>query len=272
MKIYIDYIFLINFVFDFILLISISYLLKRNVKVLRIIIGSIIGGLSIFILFIRIPSLVFFFLKILSGILMVIVTFKYKDLKYTLNNFFYLMILSIILGGFLYLINIEVGYEHVGMIFYMNGENLNIFILMLFAILIMIIYVKKIKSYQNKINYYHKVIIYTEKSSIFLNGYIDTGNNLIDPYFNKPVLIVNPDINISSDRFIFVPFNTLNSKGMLKCFLIDKIYIDGVGYKYNCLVGKSFDKIKLSGIDIILNNKIMEEWYEKIIIIFKKFI
>ncbi len=259
MKVYLDYVFFINFIFNFILLLGTSVLLKRNIKIIRIIIGSIVGSFSIFLLFINISSFVLFILKMLSGFIMVIITFKYKDIKYSLNNFFYLIILSIIIGGFLYLINIEIGYEHVGMIFYKNGVNLNIYILIFFAILITVIYVKKMKQYKKNISYYHKVTVYTNNKKYFLNGYVDTGNNLFDPYFNKPVLIVNNNINIITKKFIFVPFNTLNSKGLLKCYFIDKIFIEGIGYKYNCLIGKNFDKFNLSGVDIILNKEIMEE-------------
>ena len=106
MKIYLDYVFFINFIFDFILLFKTKVLLKRNVKIKRIILGSFIGTFSIFILFISMPSFIFFLSKMFFGLIMVIITFKFKDIKYTLNNFFYLMILSIILGGFLYFLNI----------------------------------------------------------------------------------------------------------------------------------------------------------------------
>ena len=126
MKIYLDYVFFINFIFDFILLFTTKILLKRNV----IILGSFIGTFSIFILFISMPSFIFFLSKMFFGLIMVIITFKFKDIKYTLNNFFYLMILSIILGGFLYFLNIEAGYEHVGLIFYKTGKTLDIFILL----------------------------------------------------------------------------------------------------------------------------------------------
>ena len=51
----------------------------------------------------------------------------------------YLMILSIILGGFLYFLNIEAGYEHVGLIFYKTGKTLDIFILLLLSILVLLI-------------------------------------------------------------------------------------------------------------------------------------
>ena len=259
MKIYLDYVFFINFIFDFILLFTTKVLLKRNVKIKRIILGSFIGTFSIFILFISMPSFIFFLSKMFFGLIMVITTFKFKDIKYTLNNFFYLMILSIILGGFLYFLNIEAGYEHVGLIFYKTGKTLDIFILLLLSILFFIIFIKKIKKYKNKISCYKTVKIFLNNKTYLLNGYIDTGNNLVDPYFNKPILIINKNIDIFSKRFIFVPYNSLNNKGILKCFIIDKVFIEDIGYLKNVLIAKSNDKLSLSGVDIILNNKIMEE-------------
>lgn len=263
MKIYLDYVFFINFIFDFILLFTTKILLKRNVKITRIILGSFIGTFSIFILFISMPSFIFFLSKMFFGLIMVIITFKFKDIKYTLNNFFYLMILSIILGGFLYFLNIEAGYEHVGLIFYKTGKTLDIFILLLLSILFFIIFTKKIKKYKNKISCYKTVKIFLNNKTYLLNGYIDTGNNLVDPYFNKPILIINKNIDIFSKRFIFVPYNSLNNKGILKCFIIDKVFIEDIGYLKNVLIAKSNDKLSLSGVDIILNNKIMEELWKK---------
>ena len=51
MTIYIDYIFFINFLFDLILLYGINIILKRNTSRARLLLGSIFGGLTIFILF-----------------------------------------------------------------------------------------------------------------------------------------------------------------------------------------------------------------------------
>lgn len=261
MKVYIDYIFFINLVFDFLILMGINLILKRNTKFYRIILGSIIGSFSILILFFSMPNIIFTSLKIIFGIVMVIVTFSYKNVKYTLNNFLYLMIISVVLGGFLYMINIEVGYEHVGMVFIKNNDGLNMLILILISILVMIIYVKSNKKLKRHISSNYKVILYIKDKTYELNGFLDSGNDLCDPYLNRPILILNDNIKIdfSKCKFIFVPYKSLNKSGMLKCFIIDKIYIEQIGYKYNYLVGVSNDKISLSGVDIILNGKIMED-------------
>lgn len=258
MKIYLDYVFFINFLFDFILLLTISIILKRNIKLKRIIIGSIYGGINTFIMLLEISSLFYFILKMITGLLMIIITFKYKNIKYTITNYIYLLILSILLGGTLYLINIEIGYEHIGMLFFTNGKKVNSIILFIISIIIMIIYTKILKKYQKEINLYYKVDLYINNKKIKLNGYLDTGNKLSSPYNNKPISIINKDILKDIDNFIYIPYNTINGNSIMKCIKVDKIYISSIGYKYNVLIGISNDKFLLEGIDIILNMNLIK--------------
>ena len=131
MKIYLDYVFFLNFMFDFILLLCVKIILKRNVKIKRIFISSFIGALTIFTLFIKINSLELFVLKFLISIIMCLVAFSYKNVEYTIKNVSYLYMVSILLGGALYLINIEFSYNHSGLLFYHNGLIILIFVLYL---------------------------------------------------------------------------------------------------------------------------------------------
>lgn len=189
---------------------------------------------------------------------MVIVTFKFKDLKYTALNLLYLMILSIILGGFLYLINIEIGYDNVGMIFFANGKSINCFILILCSLLVVLIYTKVERNYKKNIDFNYEVNLYFNDTKLKLNGFIDTGNSLYDPYFNKPIMILNKGFNLDCEKFILVPFKTINETGLMKCYFIDKIYVKSIGYIKKCLVGISSEKFDISGVDIILHKDLWE--------------
>ena len=95
MKIYVDLIFFLNFMFDFILLITTNIVLKRKSSLKRITLGSLIGSLTIIVLFVPLTTLSLFILKILLSISIMLITFGYKDLKYTLTNLFYFYILFI---------------------------------------------------------------------------------------------------------------------------------------------------------------------------------
>lgn len=262
MKIYLDYVFLINFLFDFILLLGVSIVLKRNVSKFRIFLGSLFGAFSFFILFFNISSFVFFIFKLIFAIFMIIITFSYKDFRYTINNFVYLIILSILVGGFLYLIDVEIGYSHVGMIFFTNGERVNLFILIIASLITILIYVFYIRKYEINNGSRYKVNLYFNDKEYRLNGFLDTGNELM--YFNRPCLILNKNIDIGSGfDFVFIPFTTVSGTGVMKGVIVDKIYIDECGFFENVVVALSNDKFFLGGADIILNMKLLEGKNEK---------
>ena len=69
MKIYVDLVLFLNFFFDFLLLLATSLILRRNVNIKRILLGALIGSLSIFLLFVSINSFTLFLIKILISIL-----------------------------------------------------------------------------------------------------------------------------------------------------------------------------------------------------------
>ena len=74
MKVYIDIVFFTNFLFDFILLLSVKIILKRNMKIYRIILGALTGTLTLLMLFIRMNSLTLFLYKLVISIIMVLIT------------------------------------------------------------------------------------------------------------------------------------------------------------------------------------------------------
>ena len=86
MKIYLDLIWLINFLFDLILLFSVGIILRRNTSLKKIVLGALAGSLTIFVLFIEISSFTLFIIKIIISILMVLITFGYRDIRYIGRN------------------------------------------------------------------------------------------------------------------------------------------------------------------------------------------
>lgn len=258
MKIYLDLVLLLNFTFDFLLLMSVSLLLRRNVKIVRILLGALLGSLSIFFLFIKITSLQLFLLKLMVSILMVIITFNYRDLKYTLRNLLYLYMASIVLGGFLYFLNIEFSYKNNGLVFYHNGLSINFVFLIIFSPIILYIYIRQGIKLKNNYSNYFQVDICLNGKIIKCNGYLDTGNNLVDPIKKRPIILVNKNKIKINDNYILVPYQSSSNHSVLKCIKVDYINIKKLGIKKNVLVGIMEDKINIDGIDCLLNNKLLE--------------
>ena len=71
MSIYVDLVLFLNITMDFLLLLAVSVILKRNVKIYRIFLGALTGGISLIFLFISINNLTLFLFKIIISILMV---------------------------------------------------------------------------------------------------------------------------------------------------------------------------------------------------------
>lgn len=254
MKIYLDLLMTINFFFDFLLLLFVSLLLKRQVKINKIIHGAFIGGLSIIFLFMKLNSLELFLYKFIISILMILITFGYKNLKYTIANLGYLYIVSLFLGGALYFINNSMSYKHIGIIFYHNGLSINIFLILLLTPIIIYIYLLQCKKLKNNYNNYYNVQIYLNNQYIEGTGYMDSGNNLVDILTKKKIIFIDKrKIIFDINEFRFIPLHTVSGDDLIKCIKIDKVIINHHEYK-DILLG-IMDNINLDGIDIILNNK-----------------
>ena len=257
MTIYLDLVMILNFAIDFILLLTVSIILKRNVKLTRIMLGAFIGGLSILFLFFNINSFLLFIFKILISILMILTTFGYKTIKYTLVNILYLYMSSIILGGFLYLLNLEFSYKHIGMIFFNNGLSINFIFLIIFSPVILYIYIKQTKNLRyNYSNYYNIEIINKNKRYKYI-GYMDSGNVLVDTLTKKIVILIDKrKLLFNIKEFRLIPYMGVNGSNMIKVVKIDKLIFNDKEYS-NILLG-IMDKISLEGVDVILNRKLLE--------------
>lgn len=252
MKLYLDLIFLINIWFDFLLLMTVSILLKRNISIKRIILGSVFGGLTIFILFFKLNSVLLNLYKFLISVFMILITFSYKDFKYMISNLAYFYLISIILGGGLYLLS-DCLVSSNGLLLYRNNFSINYLVLIIASPIIVIFYVKQSLRLKDNFANYHKVDIFYKKKLYHLNGYLDTGNNLIDPYKRRKVILVNLNLKYDLNEVIYTPYESLNNQGVVKCLKPDKLYVDKKEFK-NYLIGLATDKFKIDGVDCILHN------------------
>ena len=247
MRIYIDLFFLFNTIMDIIIITSVSILLKRNTTYKRILISSLLGGISSLMLFTSINRLL---LELITIILMITIAFNYKNIRYFLTNILYTYILSILLGGLIYLFNSKVTLN----------IYLNYLVIIILSIEVMTLYIKENKKIKNTYNNYYKVDIYfKDKEKISLIGFLDTGNNLYDPYKKRPIILVDKKYQ-KEDKFILVPYHTINGEGLLKCIKPEKVYIEKIGYKTNLLVAFSSSPSTINGVEVILHKELMKGW------------
>ena len=240
MKIYIELIFIINFLLDFMILYGVKHLLKRKINNYRLVLGSLFGSFTILILFIKVSTIELFILKIILSIFIILISFGIKNIY---QNILYFYLISIIIGGFIYLFDLQ---------------NNKFYLLLLIFLTPIFLYLIIKELIQIKINYKDKyqVTIIINNKKYNLDGFIDTGNRLIDNISNKSIILTN--LNIKYKEVIYVPYKALNTEGIIPCIKPDKVIIEEKEFN-NYLIGLSKDKFNIKNIDCILPNKLKED-------------
>ena len=243
MIIYIDLLIILNFIYDFLILKVVGIVLKRNITNIRFIMSSLVGELSI-ILLLNSNYIILIISKLILAIIMNIIAFKFKGVKYLLINLSYFYMISIILGGFIYFLHI-------------NGVN---YIIIIFLIpLLLIIYIIQNNLRHNYNNYYDVIITYNNNHTIKVIGYLDTGNNIVDPISKKAVIILNKSMYKEKYKnYIYVNVKVLNNTTLIKCIKVKCVEINNHIIK-NVLIGIVDEKIRIDGVDCLLNNKLRKE-------------
>lgn len=241
MKIYFEFIFILNFLLDFMILYGTKRILKRKQSILRLIVGSLIGAFTTIFLFVKITSIRLFFLKIIISSFMIISSFGIKDF---FHNIFYFYLISIIVGGVIYLFDLR----DYSIFYYVSLIGLSLGVIAVFVF--------ELLSYKEKYQNKYLVTIYYQNKRYQLEGFIDTGNRLVSPIKKEAVILVNLSLDIK--RVIYVPYKALNTSGVIPCIRPDRIVINDHEFNH-CLVGISKDKFELNGMDCILPNIFKEE-------------
>ena len=250
--VYIELLLLEELVYNYVIVLIVSIILNRITNIKRILLSSIIGMFSIIVLFFNIPNIIIILVSLISSFLMSLIAFSYKDIIYTIKNIFYMYISTIFIGGFIYLINTN---------FFCNINNyiFKVIILILLAPIITYIYLKSITKLKNNYSNYYKIDIYIDEENIItVNSFLDTGNKLIDPYKNRPIILLKSSlIKNSQTKILLVPYKTVSNESLLKCIIPKKIYIHNIGYRNKLLIGL-VDEIGIEGADCILHQNLLE--------------
>ena len=253
MVVYIEVIMLINFIFDFCILLTTDITLKRHTKFKKLIISSLFGELSMLTLIIHLHGISQIIFKVFLSIILSFIAFGYKDIKYSLYNVVHLYFIGIILGGFITFLYNE---------FSINREySLKYVIILFLCPIVLYIYYRITKQFKTNYNNRYKVIIDYPYGHYEGVGYLDSGNKLISPFSNKPIILVEKEyIEYHKLKLLPVPYHALNHNGLVNCFKPDKLIINDKEYS-DILVGLSDDKFNIEGISILLNARMEGLWY-----------
>ena len=218
------------------------------------------GELSLLLLFVDMNNTLFLLFKTILSVLMIVICFGYRDLKYSSKNLLYFYLVSMLLGGSIEFLNNQFSYTHNGLVFTDNGLEISYFIVLIVSLYIYFKYMKSFNDLKNNYAYYYKCkIFFDDKQFIELNAFLDTGNKLYIPYLGKSIVLVDKDLltSVNIKNPIYVPYNSLNNHGLLECYKCLKLEINGLEFD-SFLLGVSTEKFFMDGIDCIINNSVME--------------
>lgn len=259
MTLYVDLLFIFNFLFDFIIFNSVNFILRRNIKYYRIIIVSLLGNVSLLLFYVINYHFIFILLKFIIAIVLNIICFGYKDIRYLIKNTVYFYLVGMLLGGIIYFFDMQFINSING--FIVNNTNLlKYFSVIIVSLILFYRYLSNLVLLRNNYSYYYKCYIYLDdENKLCVNAFLDTGNKLKDPYSNRNIVLINDELltNYLVKMPIFVPFNSLNNHGLLTCFKAKRIVIDGKESD-DFLIGISKDKMFIDGIDCIISTNLME--------------
>ena len=259
MKIYVDVVFFINFMYDLYLLMVVSFLLKVHIKLRRFLLGAFLGGLSIFLLFLPISDVLLFFLKIAISIVMILATFSYQNKTLFVKQLGFLYFASFCLGGLLYALNATWSYERQGFLFLQKDTSLNFYLILILGPILFFSYFKRIWNEKKKVALIHFLEFEAFGKKFEVEGYLDTGNQLHDPYRKRGVILLyEKEFTPPLEKTIWVPFKTAEGSGLLSCIVPQNLKVDGK-IKKNYLVGFTKSELNLQGRRCILPEQMREE-------------
>ncbi len=217
LEIYADVVFLINFFMDLLIFYITSKLLKKKIKILRLMLGSLFTALAyclfIFIGFLN-PFMNIFspFLIILSGAFIV---FPFSSVKGLFKTVLMCYIVSFATGGaamvLFYYFNIT---DILGTMIGISTTDISIKILIAasassFIIYKLIFYIYR-RFFSMPKSFLELVISFNGKNSV-VHTLVDTGNELVDPITKSPVIVVEFEAikNLLSDKTKEIFLNNL---------------------------------------------------------------
>ncbi len=195
-KVYVDILFLINFISDFFLLSLTAVLLRLAPKIMRAIFAASLGAIySVVAFFIYLPLMYSFMAKALVSCFMVAITFGAKNLRSFIKRICVFYLVTIAFAGALYalLFSTSIG-SKLGTVISGTSLYLNLpsYFLMMAAALIYFLFscaFRAIEKSADKGRFLKYVQVTYGEKSIMLPALYDTGNFLTDPREKQGVII-----------------------------------------------------------------------------------
>ena len=198
MTIYLDVIFLENFILNTIILLGTGIIAKQKINILRLTLGSIIGSIYVIIYYYtKINIFSNIVMKIILSVSMIYIAFAPKGFKKLIKISIYFYLTSFTFGG-----------ATLGAIYVMNTKKITIqngviignytiktvFIGIIIAFIVILFAFKFVKSKFTSKDLLCNIKIKINNKEIKTKALLDTGNLLKEPITNIPVIVIEKNL------------------------------------------------------------------------------
>lgn len=271
--IYVDMLFGINLVMDFIILMLVNYVMKFAATNWKLLLSATFGACWS-VAAVMIPEAYKLFVNICTYILIGPIMIRIcagNNIKCVLKGTVVLMAIAVFMGGLMHFLyyNTYAGY-------FVRCVLLKDDILMVFTLLTVILAFLMIRwfLYGKRIHsVLRKVKCVQGNENVDFEAIIDTGNCLTDPVTGKPVTVVEKNVmrsilnnidDYTKVKYHLIPFRTVGCEdGMMEVITIDFMYIyddKGTVSLQNALIGLSENKMSDGGMyQALINPQVLEE-------------
>ena len=240
--VYVDVLIFLNMFEDFLLLLSVKYILRLKVSRIRLIIGSAAGGLmSLSALLPQDNFALNLAAKITLCGLLSLITFGYPGKKLYIKAASTLVIITFLFNGALicfYLAFRPSGMEIINDTVYFDISPVLLIILTLIIYFILFLYRKLFKNHSGS-SLVHDINILYKNNKYNCLCKTDSGCNLKEPFSGSSVIIIEKDVlkNSNPEPLRIIPYNSLGGNGIIYGFKPDGVEIDGKTIKEEIYVG-----------------------------------
>lgn len=204
MVLYLDIILFLNFIVNYCFMKLIYILFNEKINVKRLVISSIIS--VIFLFSFLIDYYVYSIIKMIGGIVLVLIAFKFSSK----SRYIFMCSMYYILQ-----------YAFIGVLTVFNVKGLLCLVFLLLICLLVLIYSRRSHILKDKS---YKIIIELNNKTFLIDGFLDTGN--IACYYELPIVFLDykyydESLTVNNEMKI----NTVNGEGLIKCYKPKHFYV-----------------------------------------------
>lgn len=234
MIIYVDILIFSNTIIDYLLLLLTAAITKKEYKTIRMVIASLIGGISSLYILLQIKTvLIDVLIKLIIGIVLISVAFWPQKYNKILISYIVFLFLSFSLNGLvLFLHNLKPStFISKNLVSYINISPILLIALTVVFYLVIRLIQKIIQIRLNIDKVAIEILLNSEK--IKLNALVDSGHTLIDPLSNSQIIFVDSSIfksiNMEEREYLVrkrtIPVSTVTTSSLLDGIRCDKAVI-----------------------------------------------